>query len=216
MQIRALFVDAANTLLTPREPVGVTYARAARARGYPVDPSEVEQRFRAAMRTASPIPGDRSGRRFWRPIVAEAVGVDDPALFDELYQRYAEPSAWWVDVEALQLLGRVARTGVRLGIISNFDRRLRTLYGRLALDRMFSVLVISSEVDAEKPDPAIFHIACECAGVKPSEAVHVGDDPVRDVEGARSAGLVGVQFDDELGWAAVSHQLDALRRPFVR
>lgn len=212
MPIRALFVDAANTLLKPREPVGLTYARRARAHGHEADPVEVHHRFRAAMALAAPIPGDVDGRRFWRPIVAQAVGVDDDALFEDLYAWYAEPRAWWVDVAALRTLGACARGGVRLGILSNWDTRLRGLYTRLALDRMFSTLICSSEVDAEKPDPAIFLIACEVVGVRPGEAVHVGDDPVRDVEGATRAGLTGLRFEDD--WEAVASQVTRLSRPW--
>jgi putative hydrolase of the HAD superfamily len=40
-----------------------------------------------------------------------------------------------------------------------------------------------------KPREGIFHAACRGAGVEPWEALHVGDDPVRDWAGARAAGM---------------------------
>ena len=216
MDVRALFVDAAGTLLKTREPVGLTYARQARLHGHDVDPVEVEHRFRIAMRRPRTGPQDLDGRAFWRPVVAEAVGVEDEALFEALYAWYAEPRAWWIDVEALRVLGGIARSGVRLGIISNWDGRLRGLYNRLALDRMFPVLVCSAEVEVEKPDPAIFHLACLAAGVGPRQAVHVGDDLVADVRGASAAGLVGLRFDDDIGWKGIADQIARLRRsPFA-
>lgn len=44
------------------------------------------------------------------------------------------------------------------------------------------------QVAAEKPNPTIFLKACESLGVKPEEAVHVGDDRRNDIWGARDAG----------------------------
>jgi HAD superfamily hydrolase (TIGR01549 family) len=44
------------------------------------------------------------------------------------------------------------------------------------------------QVAAEKPNPTIFLKACEFLGVKPEEAVHVGDDRRNDIWGARDAG----------------------------
>jgi phosphoglycolate phosphatase-like HAD superfamily hydrolase len=44
------------------------------------------------------------------------------------------------------------------------------------------------QVAAEKPNPIIFLKACELLGVKPEEAVHVGDDRRNDIWGARDAG----------------------------
>lgn len=221
MQIRAVFVDAAGTLMRLREPVGITYARFARQYpqngqhgGQEIGPVEVEARFRAAMR-ARRARGERQegdGRAFWGPVVAESVGSDDPALFAAIYAWYATPRAWWIDTEALQVLGGLARQGVRLGILSNWDTRLRTLYLRFALDRMFPLLLCSGELEMEKPDPEIFLAACRAAGCRAREAVHIGDDPVCDVEGARGAGMIGLQYDEDAGWRRIGEQIASLRR----
>lgn len=212
MALRAVFVDAAGTLLHPREPVGITYARAARARGLHADPVVVQARFRAALgqRRGTEQVGD--GRAYWRPVVAEALDHDDEALFEELYAAYAQPRAWWVDTEALRVLGAMSRHGMRIGIISNWDTRLRALYHRFALDRLFPYLLCSAEMGVEKPDPAIFEAACRVAGVAPGEAAHVGDDQEADVAGASRAGMVGLLFDEERGWAWVEGEINRLRR----
>ena len=214
MQVRAVFVDAAGTLLKTREPVGVTYARAARARGHAAHPVAVETRFRAALKAARGRTQEGDGRAYWQDIVRESVGVDDPGLFEELYQHYALPRAWWVDTDALDALGKVARKGIRIAIVSNWDTRLRTLYANMALERLFSALVCSAEVGVEKPDPRIFRIACQVVGVQPHEAVHVGDDPTADVEGATRAGLVGLLHDDDEDWRRLPERIERLSRPW--
>lgn len=216
MDVKALFVDAAGTLLRPREPIGMTYSRFARARGHESDPVEVEQRFHTAMKTSGRLPQQGDGRHFWARVVAESVGVDDNRLFEDLYDWYSHPKAWWIDAEALEVLGKIARQGVRLGIISNWDRRLRTLYQRFALERMFTVLICSAELGVEKPDPWIFKIACRTAGVSPRQAIHIGDDPEKDVAGANRAGLVGMLHDDDDGWRGLPDRIAVLRRAVFR
>ncbi|MDP2305918.1 MAG: HAD-IA family hydrolase [Pseudomonadota bacterium] len=216
MDVKALFVDAAGTLLRPREPIGMTYSRFARARGHDADPVEVELRFRAALKRSGQSRQQGDGREFWARVVAESVGVEDTRLFEDLYDWYGHPKAWWIDTEALDVLGKIARQGVRLGIISNWDRRLRALYQRFALERMFTVLICSAELGVEKPDPWIFKIACRTAGVSPRQAVHIGDDPEKDVAGANRAGLVGMLYDDDEGWRGLPHRIAVLRRAVFR
>jgi putative hydrolase of the HAD superfamily len=57
----------------------------------------------------------------------------------------------------------------------------------------FSELTFSDEVGVRKPAAEIFRLTLEKLGVNAAEAVHVGDDPVLDVAGARGAGLRVIQ-----------------------
>ncbi len=97
---------------------------------------------------------------------------------------------------SLQLL---KKQGYRLGVISNLRRDMDQLCGDLGLAPYLDFCLTSAEVGAEKPDPAIFVAALERAGVKPSEAVHVGDQPRSDLVGARGAGLHAILLDRG-GW----------------
>ncbi len=71
----------------------------------------------------------------------------------------------------------------------------------------FHLDLTSAEVGAAKPDPAIFHAAAEWAGVEPSQMLHVGDDPERDVLAARRAGLraVWLRRDPVVRWPWIEH-----------
>lgn len=57
------------------------------------------------------------------------------------------------------------------------------------LSGLFHHSFSAEEVGAAKPDPALFQTAMAAAGVGPDEALHVGDDPLRDVQAARALGL---------------------------
>lgn len=77
----------------------------------------------------------------------------------------------------------------RLGIVSNFYGNLEAVCRSAAIAPMFGVMVDSQCVGAEKPDPAIFHVALETLHATPETTVFVGDSLRRDREGARRIGM---------------------------
>jgi putative hydrolase of the HAD superfamily len=59
----------------------------------------------------------------------------------------------------------------------------------------FDAVIVSGEQGVQKPDPAIFALAVDQLGVTAEEALHIGDNQVADVAGARDAGLTAVWID---------------------
>lgn len=59
----------------------------------------------------------------------------------------------------------------------------------IGLKRYFDGCFAARDVGALKPDPAAFRHVLAHAGVDPEQVLHVGDDPVADVHGARSVGM---------------------------
>jgi putative hydrolase of the HAD superfamily len=58
---------------------------------------------------------------------------------------------------------------------------------------LFDFVVDSSEVGVRKPDPKIYHLACDGLGVAPHRAAFVDDIDI-NVEGARAFGLTAIHF----------------------
>jgi 2-haloalkanoic acid dehalogenase type II len=85
---------------------------------------------------------------------------------------------------ALERLGR----RVRLFVISNGNADL----GRIGIAHYFERCLAARDAGVLKPDPRIFRMLIEAAGLEADEVAHVGDDPHADVEGARRAGLLPV------------------------
>lgn len=75
-----------------------------------------------------------------------------------------------------------------LGSISNGFADLE----KIGLAHHFHVSIAAHRFGCAKPEPAIFHAACDALQVQPSEAVYVGDDLLLDVRGAQQAGLQAV------------------------
>jgi putative hydrolase of the HAD superfamily len=58
----------------------------------------------------------------------------------------------------------------------------------------FPLVVTSEEVGCRKPCERIFRHALEVAKVTAEESLYIGDNPLRDVAGAKSIGMISVLF----------------------
>jgi putative hydrolase of the HAD superfamily len=211
---RAVLFDAGGTLIEADPPVGEVYANAARRHGIEVSPADAAESFSLVWRrlrdgaSDNLVYGttDRQARQWWRRVVVESFRPfgepDDPgALFEDLYLHFARPDAWRVYPEVNPALDELRACGLGLGIVSNWDTRLRKVLEDLGLARKVDAVMISSEIGCEKPDPRIFAAALKALGARPDEAVHVGDMPAEDVVGALEAGLGAILVDRTNGAA---------------
>jgi putative hydrolase of the HAD superfamily len=198
--IKVITFDAGNTLIRLERPVGVTYAAVAKRFGADLNPVDLERGFRAAWKTVPRLPdtpGPRSddGRDWWREVVAETlehagVAVEPFAdFFAAVYAEFALSGVWRLETGALDLLQDLRGTGLRLGIISNFDLRLYEILRHVGVLELFEQIIVSSQVGADKPSPRIFEEALRRFGVAPPELLHVGDEEKADGEGARTLGI---------------------------
>lgn len=195
----ALTLDAVGTVLRTMQPVARVYAEAARRHGHDVDPADVEARLLPAMRDRSDrSAGDPAWMAYWRRVVKVAVGTDDDRVFEDLYVHFGRGVAWHVDPQARFVASRFRARGVKVAIISNFDRRLRPLAASLGITDWIDLLVVSAEEGLEKPNPAIFARTCERLGVPLERVLHVGDSHTNDVQGARAAGCGVLQMGRDL------------------
>jgi putative hydrolase of the HAD superfamily len=112
-----------------------------------------------------------------------------------LYERFASPEVWKIHEDVLPAIDTLASQGFKLGILSNWDPRLRPLLKGLRLDRYFEALVISCEVGFTKPSPVIFEQAARLLGTPVGSILHVGNSYEEDMQGARSAKLQALLLD---------------------
>ena len=122
---------------------------------------------------------------------ALALGVSGAELLPSL----TDAIAFHAYDDAAPAIRQLAAAGLKLAVIANWDISLIGVLRRLGLAEPFEVIVTAAAVGASKPDPEPFHVALERLGVDAARCVHVGDDPVTDVSGARGAGLAAVLVD---------------------
>ena len=195
--IRAVTFDVGGTLIEPWPSVGEIYSRAAAQAGAGViDPAIIGRQFGAAWKRRNNFA---YSRQEWARLVEESFsGLLPPGqtarFFPGLYDQFARPDCWRVFEDVVPALDELARAGLKLGIISNWDDRLRPLLSALGLSTFFETIVISCEAGCCKPDPAIFVRAAASLRFPPNEILHIGDTPSTDVAGARAAGFAAFEL----------------------
>jgi len=101
--------------------------------------------------------------------------------------------------DAAPALAELRAAGLQTVCISNWDCSLPEVLEGCGLGGLLDVVLSSATAGARKPDPAIFAAALELARSGPEQALHVGDTPEEDVEGARRAGIRVLLLDREGG-----------------
>lgn len=197
--IRAITFDVGGTLIEPWPSVGHVYAEVAARFGVrSIEPETLTQNFIRAWKARASFD---YAQESWFGIVRETFGEHAAQLPREFYhavfERFVEGDAWRVYEDVRPTLAALAGRGMKLGIISNWDARLRPLLANLDLSRHFSSIVISCEVGATKPDARLFARAVEELGVAADELLHVGDSVEMDVRGAERFGATGRQVRRE-------------------
>ena len=118
--------------------------------------------------------------------------VASPAIRAEHARRHL----WSVAAAgAADALAALRRAGYAVACISNADGTVDQLLARAGLLDQLAFVVDSGKVGFEKPDPRIFHLALERAGVTAEESYYVGDIYPVDVVGSRAVGMVPVLVD---------------------
>jgi phosphoglycolate phosphatase len=88
-----------------------------------------------------------------------------------------------------EFLDRLDAESIAWGVVTNkFERFARPLLQQMGLATRAGVIVGGDTCGKAKPFPEPLLFAAEKLGVKPSQAVYVGDDE-RDVQAARAAGM---------------------------
>jgi putative hydrolase of the HAD superfamily len=205
--IKAIFFDAAGTLIYLPKSVGRHYAYVGERIGLRLDPSALDEAFarcwkQTPARPAIDGPREDDDKGWWRELVNRVLdqvspgldALDRDAFFEGAYSHFAEPGVWDLYLEVGEVLA-VLHDRFDLAVISNFDGRLRMILEHLGVSKFFSHVFLSSELGADKPDPEIFRRALRLSGTQPNETLHVGDDPERDWKGATNAGLPIFQLD---------------------
>lgn len=131
----------------------------------------------------------------------EAHGVSDDDSIAGLTKDFEEAS---LDsgvkpvAGAAETLAGLRDKGIRLGLVCDTGfssgRVVRELLEQAGLLEYLEVLCFSDEVGVPKPGHEIFDKALAGLGVRPPEAIHVGDLKRTDIAGAHDVGMYSVRF----------------------
>ncbi|KAI0829620.1 HAD hydrolase subfamily IA REG-2-like protein [Trametes gibbosa] len=200
--LRLATFDALHTLVTPRLPIPTQYAHTLAPFLGALDPDALGRSFKSALKQVQRAqPAYRGGAHdWWGDVIRRtAVGAGaDPAAVDaslgaivpRLLARFSSREGYRLFEDAVPTLRRLRGSGVRTGLVSNTDARMRAVIEDLGLVQHLDVVLLSEDEGVEKPSREIFERACTRLGVTtPGEVVHVGDELECDYRGATAAGL---------------------------
>lgn len=202
--IDIVLIDAFGTLIAMEPPAPILRASLA-ATGYPFDEVTVAAalaaemaHYRARMHVGSDAGGLAALRAECGAVLAGALGpgAPEPRRATELL---VDALRFRLHDDAAALLDTLDAMGIGMGVVSNWDCALSGHLARLGVAHRFRVIIASAAVGHAKPDPEIFRLALARAGVDAHRALHVGDHRVKDVEGARAAGLRALLLDRSPG-----------------
>jgi HAD superfamily hydrolase (TIGR01509 family) len=201
--LKAVFFDAGGTL------VHIDYPRVAaiagRALGRMVDPvalAAAEANGRLAVEEAMDAGMAATDSSRWQlhfQVVMRAVGIEDlefRKVGPQVIAEHKRDNLWSAVAPGTgEALASLAKAGWFVACISNADGTVESLLERVGLRRHLAFVVDSGAVGIEKPDPRIFALALERAGMSAAESYYVGDIYPVDVVGSRAAGMVPVLLD---------------------
>lgn len=103
----------------------------------------------------------------------------------------------------LETIPELKRRGYKIGIIANTitETEIPDWMCQENIADCFTTVILSSKVRLRKPDTAIYLLAARCIGSKPENCAYVGDNPVRDVEGAVNSGYGSMVLFEDAGTA---------------
>lgn len=160
----------------------------------------------------------------WRTYLwREALPNRYKHLAEQIYPKWLELRVKYLALPAehIKLLQKFRRAGFLLALITNGPSNAQwEKIHKLKVQQYFDCVLVSSDLPWEKPNPHIFHAACNFLGVKPQTCAMIGDKLETDIKGGCLAKL-GASFwlplnqsdiDCDLADVAVAHRPDYVLR----
>ena len=127
----------------------------------------------------------------------EYLGVKPMPLSLRMYETY-----WGTFLEKMRLhdgvrtfLDRMHERGIKVMICTDLTAHIQhRKIEALGIAEDIFCLVTSEEAGREKPAPEVFELCLEKLGLPADEVIFIGDSPVKDVEGAKAAGMHAILF----------------------
>lgn len=206
--IKGVLIDLDNTLY-PYEPAHQAALQACYSYYSELDPV-LPETFKEQYRQARQQVTDRllpqgacRSRLFAFQMMCEAAGVKHPYTkayeLNELY--------WGSFINNMSIynpvtvfLAQCKHLMIPVCVVTDMttDIQIRKLE-RLKITQYIAHLTTSEEVGAEKPDPRMFYAALQKLGIEPKDAIMIGDDRVKDLEGASACGIRAHYLSAEVG-----------------
>lgn len=137
----------------------------------------------------------------YETLLLKNIGIDLSSEVSTIAKIFKRAEELYSDIgfalydDVIPVMIKLREKDLKIGIITNLEIDMKPICTKLGLDPYLDLIVTSGEAGSDKPQPGIFLLALKRAGVKASEAVHVGDQYKIDAVGAMGAGIKPVIID---------------------
>ena len=135
----------------------------------------------------------------------ESQGIRFSLSYEELETVFWDAASPCVPTEGIaDFLGFLYEQGIRTGVISNMSYTGKSLTRRITAqipNHHFEFILSSCDYVFRKPNPRIFQLALEKAGLLPKQVWYVGDQYECDIVGARAVGMTPVWYTAVMDFA---------------
>lgn len=209
LPVRAVVLDADNTLWSLSRSIGTIYEDACAKLGVEVSAEEIDGRLKSIWPTfqreylneardfsTSPTREKEVWREFVSRLIADRIETrrfDD--LFEVIYNAFAEPTSRTIFPDVLPFLESLRRRGLKVALFSNNDERLIPLAQGFGLKPLVTKILTAGLVGWKKPSPRAFLGVADALEVPIEATLFIGDDVKLDYEAAIRAGGQAVWLD---------------------
>lgn len=120
----------------------------------------------------------------------EQVAAAAQLRFDYIQRSLAPRS------DAVETLSELRAMGYKVGLISDCSPEIPHVWEETVFVPLVGSPVFSCVVGLKKPDPRIYHLACERLAVGPRACLYVGDGGSRELTGAAQVGMHPILIRD--------------------
>lgn len=211
--VKLVTFDVTGTILFFRTPIVEKYVATGLKYGIKADPAVLKNNFQETwdlFNVKHPNFGKNTGlgwQNWWTRFVERTFAdftqpgdeIKITKIADELLNFYETGDAFTIRPGTINLLGHLQNKGIKLGVISNYDVRLKKILKCLNLDKYFNFILVSYEVGYAKPDKEIFEKALSLGNcLSGKEVIHVGNSVKLDYHAAKAAGFNAILITENV------------------
>ena len=189
MNYRAIIFDLFGTLVNDFMSVaGQSHDELAVILGVPYEPFMKQWREITARRTLGEFQTVEASIEHVCGALGVPVNTEQMAKAVEFRLEYTR-RALVPKPDAVATLVQLKRTGFKVGLLSNCSIEIPILWPETEFAELIESPVFSSRERLKKPDPRIYHIACERLGVAPQDCLYIADGENYELTAARKVGM---------------------------
>ena len=135
----------------------------------------------------------------YEKIILETAGITvSTEIIKKIWNEvYTTPRELLLFEDVLPTLTQLKKHHLKIGIITNNRQNIIELTKKLKIHTFLNVIVRSCDVGFEKPHPKIFKTALNKLKIPANKTLHIGDQPLSDLQGAKQVGITPILLDRE-------------------